>query len=93
MPIQAAKAEGGCPKGTYPVGGGYCRDIVCVPMFTQVWDPNSWVTEGHGGRRYGRYVSRATTFSDPDATKTLHNYNQSCSGSAAKWGNMMVPKK
>ena len=27
-----AKAEGGCPKGLFPVGGGYCRNIVC-PRF------------------------------------------------------------
>jgi hypothetical protein len=25
-----AKAEGGCPKGLFPVGGGYCRNIVCT---------------------------------------------------------------
>ena len=25
----AAKAEGGCPSGLVPVGGGYCRNIVC----------------------------------------------------------------
>ena len=23
------KAEGGCPKGFFPIGGGYCRNIVC----------------------------------------------------------------
>lgn len=26
-----AKAEGGCPTAMVPVGGGYCRNIVCVP--------------------------------------------------------------
>lgn len=25
-----SKAEGGCPQGFYPVGGGYCRNIVCA---------------------------------------------------------------
>jgi hypothetical protein len=24
-----AKAEGGCPNGFFPIGGGYCRNIVC----------------------------------------------------------------
>ena len=24
-----AKAEGGCPQGLYPAGGGYCRNILC----------------------------------------------------------------
>ena len=27
-----AKAEGGCPQGLYPAGGGYCRNIWC-PQF------------------------------------------------------------
>ena len=25
-----SKAEGGCPNGFYPAGGGYCRNIECV---------------------------------------------------------------
>ena len=28
-----AKAEGGCPKGLFPVGGGYCRNIVCPTSY------------------------------------------------------------
>jgi hypothetical protein len=28
---QDSKAEGGCPNGLYPAGGGYCRNIICVP--------------------------------------------------------------
>lgn len=24
-----SKAEGGCPKGFFPIGGGYCRNISC----------------------------------------------------------------
>lgn len=27
-PIKSS-AEGGCPDGTFPAGGGYCRNIVC----------------------------------------------------------------
>jgi hypothetical protein len=38
IPIQAAKAEGGCPKGFYPVGGGYCRNIVCDIRLTTLPD-------------------------------------------------------
>lgn len=36
-----SKAEGGCPKGFFPIGGGYCRDIVC-PADTRYID---WTTE------------------------------------------------
>jgi hypothetical protein len=25
-----SKAEGGCPKGFFPRGGGYCRNIICL---------------------------------------------------------------
>lgn len=25
-----AKAEGGCPEGLFPAGGGYCRNIQCI---------------------------------------------------------------
>ena len=28
-----SKAEGGCPNGFYPIGGGYCRNIVCKPGY------------------------------------------------------------
>ena len=27
----SASAEDRCPSGTFPVGGGYCRNIVCDP--------------------------------------------------------------
>lgn len=36
-----SKAEGGCPKGFFPIGGGYCRNIVC-PAGNQY---NDWDTE------------------------------------------------
>jgi hypothetical protein len=26
----SVSAEGGCPNGFVPVGGGYCRNIVCI---------------------------------------------------------------
>ncbi len=25
----SSRAEGGCPNGFVPIGGGYCRNIVC----------------------------------------------------------------
>lgn len=25
----SVSAEGGCPNGFFPIGGGYCRNIVC----------------------------------------------------------------
>jgi hypothetical protein len=28
--ISPSIAEGGCPDGLFPVGGGYCRNIVCI---------------------------------------------------------------
>ena len=35
-----SKAEGGCPNGFLPIGGGYCRNIVC-PAFFGDTDPNT----------------------------------------------------
>jgi hypothetical protein len=29
LTFSPAKAEGGCPSGFVPIGGGYCRNIVC----------------------------------------------------------------
>ena len=80
---QQSKAEGGCPKGLFPVGGGYCRNIICAPVMGQVWDPNSMVTE-----------DRVVNVADPDAEKTLGQYKLSCPVyAAAKWGNTLVPKR
>ena len=95
---QQSKAEGGCPKGLFPVGGGYCRNIVCVSRTTQVWNPDSWVSSGpyNNQRTYGMYEDRVTNFDDPDAVKTLTKYKKECSYSAAKaakWGNTYVPMR
>ena len=32
-----AKAEGGCPRGLFPVGGGYCRNIVCMDDLMELY--------------------------------------------------------
>jgi len=31
--IPSVRAEGGCPDGFFPAGGGYCRNIVCPEYF------------------------------------------------------------
>lgn len=35
-----SKAEDGCPNGFFPIGGGYCRNIVCTENSAD-WDPNT----------------------------------------------------
>jgi hypothetical protein len=49
LSVQETKAEGGCPSGMVPVGGGYCRNIVCPqirwfsnqPPMTQKYDEST----------------------------------------------------
>ena len=35
---QESKAEGGCPNGFAPIGGGYCRNVVCKSIYNAVPD-------------------------------------------------------
>ena len=35
---QESKAEGGCPSGFAPIGGGYCRNIVCKSIMNAAPD-------------------------------------------------------
>ena len=84
-----AKAEGGCPKGLFPVGGGYCRNIVCVEgSFDSSTVP---IMKKYGALCPGRetrvalYEALTTAGGgkiDPDAKYF-----------GGSWGNMMVPMR
>jgi hypothetical protein len=76
-----AKAEGGCPKGFFPVGGGYCRNIVCDVGFDSSTVP---IMKKYGIICQSReFAARLKIqFSDPD----FKYYG-------GTWGNMMVPMR
>ena len=74
-----AKAEGGCPKGLFPVGGGYCRNIVCNVGFDASTLP---MMKKYGVICPGRELLLKISREDPD----LLYYG-------GVWGNMMVPMR
>ncbi len=78
----SVNAEGGCPKGTFPAGGGYCRNIVCDT--SQRYIPG-W------GNRAGYYIGNGAN--DPDAIETLEKYNLSYSAGLTKWGQTYIPMR
>jgi hypothetical protein len=100
---QESKAEGGCPSGLYPVGGGYCRDIKCartVQGYSYEVGYGQMTPDGRGqclvrgGGCSGTYYQPTGVVEDPKATSTLAKSNQQCPfGSSATWGNLMVPIK
>lgn len=61
-----AKAEGGCPKDFFPVGGGYCRNIICpYPMtgefLTTMLNAQPDESAVKMARKYGRSCKGGTT--------------------------------
>lgn len=83
-----AKAEGGCPKGLFPVGGGYCRNIVCleggsdsstVPMM----------------KKYGVVCPNreGTTMLMEALGESIGKRNPDAKYYGGSWGNMMVPMR
>ena len=84
-----AKAGGGCPKGLFPVGGGYCRNIVCPVLIT---NPR------FGCNAYGNFCETRSYWSpdsDESTKAVLKKNNLSCNNGASDgaWGNMMVPMR
>ena len=86
---QHSKAEGGCPKGLFPVGGGYCRNIVCVEgsfdsSTVPVMKKYGAICPGREGRvaLYEALTTAGGGKIDPDAKYF-----------GGSWGNMMVPMR
>jgi hypothetical protein len=78
---QQSKAEGGCPNGLFPVGGGYCRNIVCVEgSFDSSTIP---VMKKYGAICPGREF--LTLLAHPDLKDSKHY--------GGSWGNMMIPMR
>lgn len=76
----SAKSEGGCPDSTYPVGGGYCRNIICNTTYTTRYAFNTPFTVYLGTN-------------DPSAVQTLAKYNKSCKEGTTEWGTTYIPKR
>jgi hypothetical protein len=95
---QGSKAEGGCPNGLYPAGGGYCRDIVCTQQYqTGSYQVGYGQQKPNGGVCTSQYCTGSITRStgarnDVTAESTLTKFNQQCSSGATNWGNILVPK-
>lgn len=84
-----AKAEGGCPSGMVPVGGGYCRNIVCVD---NMWDTNTEPVMKKYGLTCpaGRARGAIADFEKKNGREYDQNVNRWAGGI---WGNMMVPMR
>jgi len=81
-------AEGGCPQSLYPIGGGYCRNVVCNNLYVgtgqMVRMPHGWVQQ----------KAYSGAMEDKDAAALLAKYQKQCpEGSVANWGQLMVPIK
>ena len=74
-----AKAEGGCPKGLFPAGGGYCRNIVC-----DGWGEKSTVPIM---MKYGVTCPVGTLRKLQGESSPEEIY------AGGNWGNLMVPMR
>ena len=81
--------EGGCPKGTYDVGAGYCRTIVCKGPR---WVRQDCIYAGSSNGGDCSYSAPAST--DRDAQDTLTKYGKSCPfATGVQWGDTNIPKR
>ena len=79
-----AIATNRCPKGTFPAGGGYCRNIVCKGG---QYIPQRCINTG-GDCSYWKAAS-----DDPDAVLTLKNHGKKCTSGGTQWGDTYIPMR
>jgi hypothetical protein len=100
---QQSKAEGGCPKGLFPAGGGYCRNIVCVDT-GQNYDRDTQAIMKKYNLRCSGFVEMSGIFCLEERTLggiTLPVMKECPPGTpvtnntygGGRWGNLMVPMR
>lgn len=77
LSFQESKAEGGCPSGFVPVGGGYCRNIVCPKIRMTPNDPPMTKTYDNSTR----------------APMEQYNLSCGFMGKWGAWGDTMIPMR
>jgi len=75
-----ANAEGGCPRGFFPIDGGYCRNIVC--------------RESNGCANYADADARETANKyGAKCTIKVYGMDSGMESPCYNWGNNIIPKR
>jgi hypothetical protein len=76
----SAKAEGGCPRGFFPIDGGYCRNIVC--------------RESYGCANYADADAKQTANKyGAKCTVKVYGMDSGMESPCYHWGNNIIPKR